>query len=763
MPNLVVLIRFANHANRTLPTPEDYDYFFNSEQAPHPKLCPTGSVRDYFMFASDGQVKLTSVVTPWITVSETEQYYNAGSYGYNRVRQAVQEALGILNRTIDFVDFDTNEDKIMDAVTILHSGYATEFGGVDCQTGATPEERIWSHKTALSNAFVGDGGVRVKDYHISAGLWAHCGAEPVRLGVVVHETMHYFGLPDLYGGGFDGSGIGSWDAMGNSWGFDNSQYYLNLLSPWSRIQLGFADAVEIKQGQGMHTIPASYTSGQGTIYKISQEFPKDEYLLIENRQRPPPDFPYRFEDIIPDPGGLLIYHIDDKAPNNVDVSYPGSRWTFPGAHYQVALLAADGEYHLEMGRGVGDRGDYFHALGQNEINTYGVFPSGKHFPNTNHYGVIAGYGETSHSIHDISESGPIMTFYLDETTIPAPTGTPTTSPLAYPTRPPSTDGGSLFSTMLGGNGKAGNMFDIQAKERDIYIHGFDLHINSEDSFECHIWTRPDTYMGHDTDASAWNNVGVFQVEGMGRQELTLATGFEPILMRRNERRAFYITLPINNIEYTNAELGQEEGDIFSENEHLIFYVGVGNKFEFEKSYSGRIWNGNVLYSFEKPASGGVGVDVDVGVPTSKRPTKAPTAQPTILPTTEAPTDVVRYKSPHARAVSTTLVIPRAGTSSINLFQIDSVQRIHRFFEGLDMYPPLGSVNPHVLSVQVYSKQNAYELTGKFNASSWSTFVCNGTMSGDTDEEGVLIWKLGEAFCNGQLTGPGISRSYMIRA
>eukprot|EP00978_Attheya_sp_CCMP212_P031172 scaffold116955_cov35-Attheya_sp.AAC.2 len=28
------------------------------------------------------------------------------------------------------------------------------------------------------------------------------------------------------------------------------------------------------------------------------------------------------------------------------------------------------------------------------------------------------------------------------------------------------------------------------------------------------------------------------------------------------------------------------------------------------------------------------------------------------------------------------------------------------------------------------------------------------MAFDTDEEGVLIWKLGEAFCNGHLTGPG---------
>eukprot|EP00978_Attheya_sp_CCMP212_P010500 scaffold25440_cov31-Attheya_sp.AAC.2 len=35
------------------------------------------------------------------------------------------------------------------------------------------------------------------------------------------------------------------------------------------------------------------------------------------------------------------------------------------------------------------------------------------------------------------------------------------------------------------------------------------------------------------------------------------------------------------------------------------------------------------------------------------------------------------------------------------------------------------------------------------------------MAFDTDEEGVLIWKLGEAFCNGQLTGPGITHSYMI--
>eukprot|EP00978_Attheya_sp_CCMP212_P041887 scaffold246200_cov27-Attheya_sp.AAC.1 len=35
------------------------------------------------------------------------------------------------------------------------------------------------------------------------------------------------------------------------------------------------------------------------------------------------------------------------------------------------------------------------------------------------------------------------------------------------------------------------------------------------------------------------------------------------------------------------------------------------------------------------------------------------------------------------------------------------------------------------------------------------------MAFDTDEEGVLIWKLGEAFCNGQFMGTGITRSYMI--
>ena len=75
--NLVVLVRFQDHATRCLPSRNDFDTLFNSDTA-QAGIAPSGSVKMLYEENSYGQLTVNSVVTDWLTVSITE----AAASGY---------------------------------------------------------------------------------------------------------------------------------------------------------------------------------------------------------------------------------------------------------------------------------------------------------------------------------------------------------------------------------------------------------------------------------------------------------------------------------------------------------------------------------------------------------------------------------------------------------------------------------------------------------------------------------------------------------
>ena len=122
------------------------------------------------------------------------------------------------------------------------------------------------------------------------------------------------GLPDLYGTS-EGNGIGSFDFMSNHWGFPPSaflsQLYPPILSPWSKMKVGWLDPIVIDKS-GTFDIEASQLTDQ--IYRINMDSEGTEYLLIENRQA------IGFDVFLPQ-AGLAVWHIDENA---LDVEgYPG--------------------------------------------------------------------------------------------------------------------------------------------------------------------------------------------------------------------------------------------------------------------------------------------------------------------------------------------------------------------------------------------------------------------------------------------------------
>ena len=402
--NLVVLCRFADHTLGVHTRAEaDYDTIFNAVGG-NPTLAPTGSVRDYYTENSYGIMTLQSTVTVWVTLPQTEAYYangadGTGSYPQN-AQKMVEDALALVDATVNFGQFDQDNDGFIDAISVIHSGYGAETGGGGGNW-------IWSHRwglptnwTSADNNGIGVK-VKVRDYHTEPALWGTSGTSPVRIGVICHETGHFFGLPDLYDTDGTSEGIGSWCLMANSWGFDNSQLRPPHFSAWCKIQLGWVTPTVI--GAGPQTAQRVETTA--SVLKITTGFPSGEYLLVENRQ------PYGMESAMPQ-GGLAIWHIDESKANNNAEGYPGQAgWPGNGNHYKIALLQADGLFNLEKKNNRGDGGDVYRSGGVSQINSTTV-------PDTKSYkgGVITPSGNV---LSGISASGATMTFNLTfDTSVP---------------------------------------------------------------------------------------------------------------------------------------------------------------------------------------------------------------------------------------------------------------------------------------------------------------------------------------------------------
>jgi len=415
--NLVIPIRFADHADRELPPPSDLGVVFNSIEGAEQRqtLAPTGSVRDVFLFNSYGKLEMVSTVLPWVNLTKTELDASGGSYGMSAaLLEALYEALALADvSSFDINEFDSDSDGIIDIITFLHSGYMAEWGGVDCY-GRDEPFRLWSHKWQIPpNLQLNDRSIfplEMDSYVIASAVWGKCGSTIARVGLLSHELCHFLGpgsngLEDLYdtSPGQEGRGLGSYDLLSDTWGRDYTQLYPPMMSPWTKAYLGWLEPIIITSN-GNYTLPASATVP--SAYRIDAGFQEGEYLLIENRQA------VGFDSLI-SAGGLAVYMVDEKAPWQERRGFPTQPgWPRNGNHYSIALLQADGAYDLERGRNTGDAGDLWHAHSERTFLGPGYDSkevNATTYPNSDSYqsGIITSTGIV---ISDFSESGEIMSF-----------------------------------------------------------------------------------------------------------------------------------------------------------------------------------------------------------------------------------------------------------------------------------------------------------------------------------------------------------------
>jgi hypothetical protein len=148
---------------------------------------------------------------------------------------------------------------------------------------------------------------------------------------------------------------------------------------------------------------------------------------------------------------------------------------------------------------------------------------------------------------------------------------------------------ALQTTFAGGNGQAGNMFDITTNKA-IVIKALDIHTYSTSSVRVLVYTKQGSHEGFEKDPSVWTLICDTRVYGAGSPQPTHipAESVAAVSVLAGDTQAFYVTLNESKIRYTNGLVAADDGTV-------TIVKSSGNKYPFGDSYRQRIWNGVLYY------------------------------------------------------------------------------------------------------------------------------------------------------------------------
>lgn len=256
-----------------------------------------GSFKDYYYSNSGAQLTVNSTVSGIYTAKNNYAYYGGNDDNGNdsKVDELIIEALDAADDSVDYSEYDNNNDGVVDALYVIYAG------GGEAESGEP--DHIWPHASGLWNATY--DGVQIPVYACSSELsntwdgWVMTG-----IGTICHEFGHALGLPDFYdtdyeGTGGDAEGLGSWDLMSGG-NYNGGGARPANHNPLSRYLLGWNNFENLTT-DGSVTLNHSFNEG-AKVYLI--ESSETEGFIIENRQRE------GFDADLPG-NGMLVYHYDE--------------------------------------------------------------------------------------------------------------------------------------------------------------------------------------------------------------------------------------------------------------------------------------------------------------------------------------------------------------------------------------------------------------------------------------------------------------------
>lgn len=270
-----------------------------------------GSVRDFYNFASAGQLDYVSDVYGPYTTTNNMRYYGQNSPRGGGDTNAIElclEAIRSLPKDIDLSVYDNDHDGIVDNIHIIFAGYGEEAGA--------SSDAIWSHEYPYKIVLKNEVGMNFAGYSCTPELRGNMGKKISNIGVICHELGHALGANDYYDtnyaveGSYDGTG--KWDIMASGSWNDDGRLPPNF-NPYVRTHDFGWDKQILISSEGTFTLPMhSDNADENVVYRLNT-VSNNDYFLLENRQQE--DF-----DVSLPGRGLMIYHvhpnIDDLSSNN---------------------------------------------------------------------------------------------------------------------------------------------------------------------------------------------------------------------------------------------------------------------------------------------------------------------------------------------------------------------------------------------------------------------------------------------------------------
>ncbi|UPU38279.1 carboxypeptidase regulatory-like domain-containing protein [Geomonas paludis] len=300
-----------------------------------------GSVYQYFMEVSNSRLSYTNVVTPYVRMSKPKSYYNDVTYDCgSRGRLLITDALAILKARSDYA---TTILPTLNTLTTDSSGYVRGFNvffaGYNSGVWAYG---LWPHSWALSSPVSLGNGKYVYHYQIT-----DIGSAPT-LGTFCHENGHMIcGFPDIYDYDYDSSGgAGYFSLMGYGSLFSKNP---SQVDAYLKTAAGWASVTDLDSSTSLAgTLVAAPGSGYNTFYRYRNPVIPTEYYLLENRQR------VQRDSLLPG-SGIAVWHVDELGNRDNQSTVPNSTHQ----NYELSLVQADNQYHLQNDVNAGDFLDLF--------------------------------------------------------------------------------------------------------------------------------------------------------------------------------------------------------------------------------------------------------------------------------------------------------------------------------------------------------------------------------------------------------------------